>query len=321
MKRKGLAIACCAGVVSIALHAGGFASLSSESPKSLAGGPPQLAMIGHSFEDAVAGMVTSATDSAPSPSAERFTPLPEPVIRALASAAGTVEEVRPKASTTARTAVSVDTVAAPMLRNVAPVVSAEPAPISAVQPDAEATAHRPSAPEAAAPSAMARVTASDAPIVPTPDATGVRPVARPRLAQSEPSSQQRDTQASQAPQGTAVEATRAGDPAGATHGNATRSQQGQEGQSASVGRAAAQYPQLVNRHLSRLRRPNARFNGVAIVSFTIAETGGLVAVSVARSSGSAQFDRLALAHIQRAAPFPIPPAGAQRQFNVTIRSR
>jgi hypothetical protein len=28
-----------------------------------------------------------------------------------------------------------------------------------------------------------------------------------------------------------------------------------------------------------------------------------------------------LAHIQRAAPFPRPPAGAQRQFNVAIRSR
>lgn len=314
MKRKGLAIAFCAGVASMALHAGGFATLSSEPPQSLAGGPAQLAMVGNSFEDAVAGSVTGATDPVPSLPADSFTPVPEAATPPSASPARTVEAIRPTSSATA-----------PATAPVAPIAASEPAPISAVQPDVEATAHRPNAPEATAPPNVTRVTARDAPVVQTPDATTVRPVARPQPAQSEPTSQQRNTQplrqASQAPQGNAVETTRAGDPAGAAQGKATRSQQGQEGQSASVGRAAAQYPQLVNRHLSRLRRPNARFDGAAIVSFTIAETGGLAAVSIARSSGNAPFDRLALAHIQRAAPFPRPPAGAQRQFNVTIRSR
>lgn len=318
MNRKGLAIACCAGVASMALHAGGFATLSSEPPQSLAGGPPQLAMIGNSFEDAVAGSVTGATDPVPSMPADSFTPVPETATPPSAIPARTVEAIRPTSSATAPAT-------APVARIVAPIAASEPAPISAVQPDVEATAHRPIAPEAAAPPNVTRVTARDAPVVQTPDTTTVRPVARPQPAQSEPTSQQRNTQpprqASQAPQGNAVETTRAGDPAGAAQGNATRSQQGQEGQSASVGRAAAQYPQLVNRHLSRLRRPNARFDGAAIVSFTIAVTGGLAKASIARSSGNAQFDRLALAHIQRAAPFPRPPAGAQRQFNVTIRSR
>ncbi|MFW5641889.1 MAG: TonB family protein, partial [Roseicyclus sp.] len=128
-------------------------------------------------------------------------------------------------------------------------------------------------------------------------------------------------QAARAPQGNGRETTRAGDTQGAAEGTATRTQQGAGGQSASDGRAAAQYPQLVNRHLSRLRRPNARFDGMAVVAFTIAANGGLASLSVARSSGNAEFDRLALAHVQRAAPFPPPPGGAQRSYNVTVRGR
>lgn len=316
MKRNGLAIACCAGAVSLALHAGGFATLSSETPQSLSGGPTQLAMIGNSFEDAIAGSVTGATDPMPTMPVETFTRLPEAAEPASVSSARTVETIRPKPSAAASAVVSTETAAAPVLRNVAPTVAAQAVPISAVPPDDAATADHPTAPEAAAIAPMARVTARDVPAVQTPDATTVRPMARPTATRS---AQARHP--SSAAQGSATETTRAGDTQGVRQGNATRSQQGQEGQSASDGRAAARYPQLVNRHLSRLRRPNARFDGAAIVSFTIAETGGLAAASVARSSGDAQFDRLALAHIQRAAPFPRPPAGAQRQFYVTIRSR
>lgn len=307
MKRNGLAIACCAGAVSLALHAGGFATLSSETPQSLSGGPTQLAMIGNSFEDAIAGSVTGATDPMPTMPVETFTRLPEAAEPATVSSARTVETIRPTPSAAA---------AAPVLRNVAPTVAAQAVPNSALPPDDAATADHPTVPKAAAIAPMASVTARDVPAVQTPDATTVRPMARPTATRS---AQARHPPS--AAQGSATETTRAGDTQDVRQGNATRSQQGQEGQSASDGRAAARYPQLVNRHLSRLRRPNARFDGAAIVSFTIAETGGLAAASVARSSGDAQFDRLALAHIQRAAPFPRPPAGAQRQFYVTIRSR
>ncbi|MEO0634986.1 MAG: TonB family protein [Pseudomonadota bacterium] len=42
-------------------------------------------------------------------------------------------------------------------------------------------------------------------------------------------------------------------------------------------------------------------------------------MSIRRSSGSAELDRAAIQMIQRAAPFPPPPPGAQRSFNMPIR--
>jgi hypothetical protein len=82
--------------------------------------------------------------------------------------------------------------------------------------------------EAAATSAVESVTARDSTIVRTPDATTVRPVARPRLSQSEATAQQSDPaparEASAATQGTAPETTRSGDRQGGTRGNAPRAQ-------------------------------------------------------------------------------------------------
>ena len=327
MKRIGWTIACGAGALSIGLHAGGLVLVSAEAPQNLAGGPAQLAMIGNSFEDAVAGTITGATDPVPNPPVETFaSPLQsEPPVRTPVTE--TVQAIRPASASVAKATRAANARAVPVLHNVAPVVVSQPDPASVAQPQIEPAALRPTQPEAAEAAAMDSVTARDAPVVQSPDADTVRPVARPRVTRSETAPRQQPTeparshQSSPATQGTAVETTRAGDTQGAAQGNATRTQQGQDGQSTSDGRAAAQYPQLVNRHLSRLRRPNTRFNGATVVSFTISGNGGLAAFSVARSSGNAAFDRLALAHIQRAAPFPRPPAGAQRQFNVTIRAR
>lgn len=50
--------------------------------------------------------------------------------------------------------------------------------------------------------------------------------------------------------------------------------------------------------------------GTAVVSFRVTTAGGLASVSVARSSGSAALDQLAIAAVRGAAPFPAPPAGA-----------
>jgi protein TonB len=57
------------------------------------------------------------------------------------------------------------------------------------------------------------------------------------------------------------------------------------------------------------------------VQFTIGDGGRLATVGIARSSGSAQLDRAALAVIERATPFPPPPDGAQRRFSVQIEGR
>jgi protein TonB len=69
---------------------------------------------------------------------------------------------------------------------------------------------------------------------------------------------------------------------------------------------------------SRLARhkPRAGQRGSASVSFTIGELGALRGAQIARSSGNARVDQLALQTVRSAAPFPAPPSGA---VSYTIR--
>lgn len=113
----------------------------------------------------------------------------------------------------------------------------------------------------------------------------------------------------------------AGTTRGASNNTNTRQGAGQA-QSKQAGSAAvSNYPGLVNRHLSRIRKPSLSRRGVVRVSFAIASSGGLAGVSVSRSSGSTQLDQAAATLIRRAAPFPKPPAGAQRNFSINIEFR
>ncbi len=75
------------------------------------------------------------------------------------------------------------------------------------------------------------------------------------------------------------------------------------------------------RKLSRVPRPRMNARGAAVVAFSIAGSGGLSGVSLARSSGSAALDRAALQVVQRAAPVPAPPAGAPRSYSSQIKAR
>lgn len=81
------------------------------------------------------------------------------------------------------------------------------------------------------------------------------------------------------------------------------------------------YKAAVWLHLQRFRRPNSVGAGATLVRFTIDDGGGALNVSVARSSGSASFDREALQMVRRAAPFPKPPQGAGRVFEFEIKGR
>lgn len=85
--------------------------------------------------------------------------------------------------------------------------------------------------------------------------------------------------------------------------------------------AASNYPGKVWQKLSRTRKPRVGEQGVVSVRFTIASSGGLAKVGIARSSGSARLDGAALTTIRRAAPFPKPPPGAQRSFSMNIEMR
>jgi protein TonB len=99
-------------------------------------------------------------------------------------------------------------------------------------------------------------------------------------------------------------------------------QSGTAGRQQAAGNAAASnYPGLVMRKLSRAGKPRVNARGTAVVAFSIAATGGLSSVSLARSSGSAALDQAALQLVRGAGPFPKPPAGARRSFSVQIKGR
>nr|WP_253261336.1 MULTISPECIES: TonB family protein [unclassified Roseobacter] len=166
----------------------------------------------------------------------------------------------------------------------------------------------------ATPAPLDTVVGQSPPVVQTPTAETPRPQQRlTRPGRTDPP-------APWQPQGNAQETTRVGRADGAAPGTAAQTQRGDVGQAAEDGRAIARYPQQVLRRLSRIRPPNSEVEAAAVVAFTLTSNGGLAQLFVARSSGSAEFDRLALAYVQRAVPFPAPPIGAQRRFNVTVRS-
>jgi protein TonB len=99
------------------------------------------------------------------------------------------------------------------------------------------------------------------------------------------------------------------------HETATAPRQGRDSPSLSAAEgnaAASNYPGLVMRHRADTR-------GAVLVQFSVTEGGRLASVRVARSSGSTRLDRAALTVVERAAPFPAPPAGADRSFSVQIK--
>ncbi|MBY6200640.1 TonB family protein [Maritalea mobilis] len=299
-----------AALFSVTLHGTGIVALGGEERETLSGGPPQIAMIGNSFEDAVAGVATPVPPSEITETPDRIDPTEvarpdriapseaEPVEQA------TIAETRP---------VDLPTNPSPVMAEVTPT---QPSAVAATVPVA-ASPVTPSTAQPATRPQPERVEAQPDPVVRRPEADTPRPT--PRVAR--PAPQPTPQPAQPAPQGSAATTTRAGDAAGQQTGAGAQTAAGDTGSSASDGRAAARYPNLVNRQLTRLRRPNTRFSGAAVIAFTIAPSGGLAAISVARSSGSAEFDRIALSHVQRAAPFPPPPPGAQRSYSVAVRGR
>jgi protein TonB len=84
---------------------------------------------------------------------------------------------------------------------------------------------------------------------------------------------------------------------------------------------ASNYPGLVMRRIQRVRQARVRAQGTALVAFTVGADGGLASVRLARASGNADLDAAALDHIRRAAPFPSPPPGAQRNFSFEFVGR
>ena len=58
--------------------------------------------------------------------------------------------------------------------------------------------------------------------------------------------------------------------------------------------------------------------GIAIIGFVLDESGKITSVSLLRSSGEADLDAESVALVNRAAPFPPPPPGAQDSFAIEV---
>ncbi|WP_394178917.1 energy transducer TonB [Yoonia maritima] len=187
----------------------------------------------------------------------------------------------------------------------------EPTPVAkapeAVQPSA-APIVPPAAPVAPAEPAEAQ-------IVDNAPTSSIRPTARPRNLGQRPTPVRERGNANQ--QATA-----------GSNNRQTASAQISSGSQASSGAATAasnaavtNYPGQVMRRISRVRRPRSRENGAAKVAFSIGANGSLASVQIARSSGSASLDQMAMQVVQRAAPFTPPPPGARTRFQVEITTR
>jgi protein TonB len=105
-----------------------------------------------------------------------------------------------------------------------------------------------------------------------------------------------------------------GTPSKATSGKGT----GSARVSASTG-SILSYAAQVRARVAGNRPSWGSGGGTALVAFGLTSSGGLAYVRIARSSGNAANDSIALSAVRGAAPFPPPPAGAslhQLQFTI-----
>lgn len=305
-----------------------------------------------------ASTVTPPDDPAEQPPPERAETSPPPDRQASTApqeAAGTArpEAVAPQAAPTKTALIPAR---ADLAETTAPVLPASRAEVSKASPTATprnaAEPVKSSAPAAAPPTDRPeRVLPTQVAATPrrdTPEAAEVapkevlesgpraaegvqvsrRPQARPReieeaaAARQSPEPEQREPRSRSTSGNNATRDATAGSATGRESAAAARQGRDTARRSETQGNAAASnYPGQVMRHLARVPRPRAAARGAALVRFTIAAGGRLASVGLAQSSGSGRLDRSALTVVHRAAPFPAPPAGAQRSFSVRIEGR
>ncbi|SPJ30691.1 energy transducer TonB family protein [Falsiruegeria mediterranea] len=152
----------------------------------------------------------------------------------------------------------------------------------------------------------------------------IRPVSRPeRHVRTKPAKQKPKKTEPKPPvaakAGNSTQNARKGTETGTKQKSSANSRKSASTLGAAGNAAASNYPGLVKRKIHRARRKSVKVRGLARVSFRIADSGALAAVSISRSSGSNRLDQVALAQVRAAAPFPKPPAGARRRFSVEIK--
>ncbi len=305
-----------------------------------------------------ASTVTPPDDPAEQPPPERARTSPPPDRQASSAPQETAGTARPEAVApqAAPTKTALVPARADLAETTAPVLPASRAEVSKASPTAtprnaaeSVKSSAPTAvppadrPERVLPTLVAATPRRDTPeaaevapkevVEPDPGAEeGVqvsrRPQARPRkieeatAARQSPEPEQREPRSRSTSGNNATRDATAGSATGRESAASARQGNDTARRSETQGNAAAgNYPGQVMRHLARVPRPRATARGAALVRFTIAAGGRLASVGLARSSGSGRLDRSALTVVRRAAPFPAPPAGAQRSFSVRIEGR
>lgn len=97
----------------------------------------------------------------------------------------------------------------------------------------------------------------------------------------------------------------------------------QAAMSASAGNMV-RYANKIRSRLAARRPAGIGTRGKVVVTFTIGNGGAVEAIAVAETSGQPRLDRLAVASIRDAAPFPVPPDLAnpnQRTFSIPFEFR
>ena len=288
-----------------------------DSAKIAGGGAPAAAQLGTRFEDMAVGTLEAEP-------VEEITPTPEP------EPLETAEALPPTPALT----VTPTPAAEPMQ-----AVKAEPMPVAPPPATAAQTPVLPALTPVETPpettSATPTITAV-APVPPVETLTAEAEDDAPRLSQRP---QRRDPERAaeaakkakpkpqpkpkpkQTTRGNAKRDNTKGAQTAARAGNAAQSGTRQRAAAPAGNAAASNYPGQVMSRIARVGKPRVRSRGTAVIAFSVGNGGQLAGARVARSSGSAALDQAALGIIRQAAPFPRPPAGAQRNFSIQIKGR
>lgn len=303
--------------MSIAVHAAMVGFMPPEETIEMAGGAhSSVARLGSNFEDMTAGVLTGdeVVEMPPEDPVElRVEPL--------------VDMVQPDAVTPPEPVPAIEPIAAPAFTTTTAAATPETAMVPlALEPMSPATlqALAPVAPSPIAqtsPELMAALPEAPPEVVQLSSRPKVRPKSveakaadpKPRkTAQAKPKPQ---------PKGTGKVAATRGSDQGQQQASASAASQRSTRATSAGNAAVSNYPGQVMRRLSRQRKPRLNFQGTALVSFSIASNGRLAGARVARSSGSPKLDAAALALVRRAGPFPKPPPGAKRNYQISIKGR
>ncbi|MES0864784.1 TonB family protein [Ruegeria sp. SCPT10] len=153
-----------------------------------------------------------------------------------------------------------------------------------------------------------------------------KPVAEPATEPETPPVQKPEPEKKKAPKtpakaGNADQDQNKGATTGKTAKGAATAQSATRTASAQGNAEASNYAGQVKRRILQARRKSVNIKGSVLITFRIADNGALQSAQIKRSSGSKRLDQVALAQIRAAAPFPVPPPSARRQYTLEIKGK